>query len=317
VNTDSATLETTSTIAFAPRVVVEHSDDEIHDSQKADVQTSSRGTESLQTSQRKYEYLLTPRPTPTRELEERSKDISSSNNSVTTNGFSLPPHISGLEVTNHQLLATFVNFFAKNPNNRVFNTWMGELPRILADPTSLAVKRSIVAAAMIHSAGLLTNKDILIEGYKWYGASLSSQRRELAVINQVKRKPTFEELCTPLMLSFCEISCCTSQTAYFHHLLGAAELLSRHDPGRCTKGILLEIFQVLRLQLVSGYKRKSYNYSLLIQIYPTIIMRIPSVLGTPDWLTKPFGLRPKTSVDISIDTIIVCSELVSLSMHTA
>ena len=249
VNTDSTTLATTST--FAPRVVQETPVKKIHKHDEPKItaltKTSSRDAVLPWAKRKNRKYLLTPTP----EIEERPESISSQEYSILNSAYVLPLSISASEMFNHQLLATFVNFFAKNPSNRVFNNWMSELPRLLANPKSPAVRRSIVAAAMVHSAGMLTNRDILVEGYKWYGAGLSSQRKELEAIKKGKRKPIFEELCTPLMLSFCEISCCTSQTAYFHHLLGAAELLSKHGPKACTDGVLQEMFQVLRLQLVS------------------------------------------------------------------
>lgn len=260
MNTDSTTLATTST--FAPLVVQDLPDNSIRDPEDqrtaALIKTSHRGSEPLRTERKKQAYVLTP----TKKIEKLSKSSSPQKDSIITFRFRLPPSINNSEVFNHQMLATFVSFFAKNPSNRVFNNWMNQLPEILSNPKSAAAKKSIVAAAMVHSAGMLTNKDILIEGYKWYGSGLSSQRKELEVINQGKRKPTFEELCTPLMLSFCEISCCTSQTAYFHHLLGAAGLLSKHGPKNCTSGVLFEMFQVLRFQLVS-YSNHNITYLLI------------------------------------------------------
>jgi len=279
VNTDSATLATTST--FAPRVVQELPENIVHSSDKP--RTTSRDDETPRTKGKKRTGL----PTPTPKMKELSHSNSAQQDTIIALGFTLPPSISNLEVTNHQLLASFVTFFAKNPSSRVFNNWMSELPRILAASSHAAIKKAIVAAAMVHSAGMVTNKDVLIEGYKWYGAGLSSQRKELEAITLGKRIPTFEELCTPIMLSFCEITCCTSQTAYSQHILGAAALLSKYGPVKCSGGIFLEMFQVIRFQLVG-------NLSHHISMYSSLVLDLPNYHHANSFCIGHAGLADNT-----------------------
>lgn len=152
-----------------------------------------------------------------------------------------------------QLLDAFIGFFAKKFDDEALHTtWMNQLPQILANPNpkSIAVKESIIAASIIHSASNSPDNHMLIQGYRWYGSGLSSQRKELNAIEVEKRLPTFEELCTPLMLSFCEISRSTSRNAYFDHLFGAVNLLVKYGPEKCGEGGLYDMFYILRLQLV-------------------------------------------------------------------
>ena len=79
---------------------------------------------------------------------------------------------------------------------------------------------------------------------------MARQRKIIEELDGGGRKPTMEEVCAPIMLSFFEAACGTSPTAYFHHLLGAARLLEKHGPVECSEGILFGLFQTLRIQIV-------------------------------------------------------------------
>jgi hypothetical protein len=126
---------------------------------------------------------------------------------------------------------------------------MVALPNMLAE-RSVAIDRSIIAASMMYVGRQSGNPTVMAESYKWYGLGIAKQRKLLEELQHGQRAPTVEEICTPILLSFFEITCNTSPAGYFHHLMGAARLLEMRGPEECSSGILHQIFLTLRIQLV-------------------------------------------------------------------
>lgn len=206
-----------------------------------------------------------------------------------------PPSLQSPQVIADQFLSHFIDFFAKaSVSNVAVNSWMVALPNMLAE-RSVAIERSIIAASMIYVGRHSGNPTIMVESYKWYGSGIAKQRKLLEELQHEQRAPTVEEICTPILLSFFEITCNTSPTGYFHHLMGAARLLEMRGPEECSSGILHQIFLTLRIQL----------------IHQAIAMRTPSIFATEEWLTVPFKNRPKNVFDRVIDSIIVISTIIS------
>jgi hypothetical protein len=113
------------------------------------------------------------------------------------------------------------------------------------------VKTPIVAASVIYFGSLTNVESVVIEGYKWYGLSLERQRRQLQLSSHRNTPPTVEEICMPIMLSFFEVICSTSPTAYFQHIIGAAKLLEGRGPEACKSGTFHQLFKTVRVQMVS------------------------------------------------------------------
>jgi hypothetical protein len=250
MNMDSTTLSTTST--FAPRDLVDvvESPESPHSQTPPSAFSSiiikneapdSPGIAIVPSQQRK----ATASPEPTY-LELAEQGLSPKYR----NFWVIPPPIQNSQMLNQQFLSHFINFFAlATPRDVIFNSWMARLPEMLAS-LNHRIDKSIAAASMMYYGRRTNDKTIMMEAYKSYGAALLSQRKTLQDIFNGKREPTIEELCVPLLLSFFEISCCTSQTAYFQHLCGAGTLIELYGPEKCSEGILFEIFHALRLQLV-------------------------------------------------------------------
>src|ERR1700735_3045555 len=99
------------------------------------------------------------------------------------------------------------------------------LPDMLSSETFPAVKESIVAASVIYFGSLSNEKSVVVEGYKWYGSSLERQRQQIENSSHQNTLPAAEEICMPIMLSFFEVICSTSPTAYFQHIAGATKFL--------------------------------------------------------------------------------------------
>ncbi|KAH8593433.1 hypothetical protein B0O99DRAFT_213140 [Bisporella sp. PMI_857] len=293
LNTDS-NFATTST--FAARDVAERPRDESKNKKTISAKVrlksaSDKHEESLdersvtETPSPTTENIMTP---PPKDLLLQLRRTNSSRNA------SFPTQVDSSHVITYQLLSCFVYFYAWNSGKTImFNTWMGHLPGVLSRTKSQAVSNSLIATSMVHCGSRWADQRILTEAYRWYGAGISNQRKMLLDMNKNKREPSFEELCAPFLLAFFEVARCTSHSAYFHHLLGAANLLGTFGPERCKEGALFDLFLTMRLQL----------------IYPTVVMRIPSVLGKPEWLSVPFFVRKKTAMDKTIDIYTVGSEL--------
>jgi hypothetical protein len=164
--------------------------------------------------------------------------------------FSIPIPIDNSHAITQQCLSKFIHFFARaTQRDVIFHSWMARLPSMLASPLSL-IGRTIIAASLAYYGRYSNDERIIAESYWWYGDGLARQIQTLAIMQRERREPTIEEICAPLMLSFFEITCSTSPTAYFQHLMGAARMLEKHGPEKCGEGVLFAIFQTLRLQLV-------------------------------------------------------------------
>lgn len=264
MNMDSTTLATTST--FAPRDAVEPAKVEKLQDQKTPQEIplqepGSRESPVVAIIESPVERISPPKKrNAVSSKRGRSKTSPKSTYlELTKRGLSpkhhydsaLPPPIETSEVIGHQFLCHFINFFARaSTKDVIFNSWMEILPKMLASQIQPSTKKSIAAASMMCYGRRTNDKVIMMEAFRSYGAGLSSQRRVLEEIVKTKRTPTIQELCTPLLMSFFEISCCTSQTAYFQHLFGAGRLMEFYGPEKCTEGILFELFHSLRLQLV-------------------------------------------------------------------
>lgn len=190
----------------------------------------------------------------------------------------LAPPIKSCHVLNHQFLSHFIGFFARtSPRDVIFNSWMARLPEMLSS-SKHNMDKSIAAASMMYYGRKIDDKVLMMEAYKSYDAGLVSQRKSLQDIFNGKREPTIEELCIPLLMSFFEITCCTSQTAYFQHLCGAATLLEMYGPKKCSEGILFELFHALRLQFVSfivHFISISFPYSCLMHTFLSRLSSTP------------------------------------------
>lgn len=154
------------------------------------------------------------------------------------------------QATADQFLSHFIAFFARVSHRQVlFNSWLVALPDMLTARSSV-IRHSIIAASMIYAGKNSGNTSAVVESYKWYGAGIEKQRKLLQELQRQKRVPTVEEICNPILLSFFEITCNTSATGYFQHLIGAARLLEMRGPEACSSGILQQVFLTLRIQLV-------------------------------------------------------------------
>lgn len=292
MNMDSTTLATTST--FAPRDAVgsAESSSKPKEEEKTLIHASPKDTESPVEEIAPVDSAASPPKHDT--LIPAKKRKMSSSTDHTEHSWLLSPPVQSTQVISQQFLSHFINFFARaSTKDVIFNSWMGTLPAMLASQSQAPTHKSIAAASMIYYGRRTNDKAIMMEAYRSYGAGLAHQRNVLEDIVQKKRTPTVEELCTPLLMSFFEISCCTSPTAYFQHLFGAGKLLEAYGPERCQEGILFELFHTLRLQL---------NYA-------SIATRAPSPFCTVPWLTVPFALRPKSIIDHLVDTITICTDL--------
>jgi hypothetical protein len=137
-----------------------------------------------------------------------------------------------------------------HPKITLFNSWMAQLPLFLSS-TNTPIGESIIAAAMAHCAREYKNPSMMLAAFKHYGSGISRQRKAIERITKSKREPTIEELYTPIILAFFEGACRTSQTGYFQHLIGAAQLMKLQGPQDFKSGVTFELFQALRIQLVS------------------------------------------------------------------
>jgi hypothetical protein len=150
-----------------------------------------------------------------------------------------------------QHLSNFVHLYTIiMPRNVLSDTWIDRLPNMLS-PTNDPLMGMCITAVSLLYCGLFSNNDsITAESYRWYGTALTRQRSKIKELDDSNKKPTVEEICAPIILSFFEVASGNSHAAQFHHLQGAARLLERHGPTECSEGLLFGLFQTLRLLMV-------------------------------------------------------------------
>lgn len=153
--------------------------------------------------------------------------------------------------TIQQHLSNFVHLYTSVvPRNVLSDTWIDQLPNMLILTKDPLMRMCITAVSLVY-CGLVSNSPMLAaDSYRWYGAALTRQRRIISELDKNSRKPTIEEICAPIILSFFEVACGNPHTATFNHLHGAARLLERHGPAACSEGILFSLFQTLRILMV-------------------------------------------------------------------
>lgn len=149
-----------------------------------------------------------------------------------------------------QHLSNFVHLYnSVVPRNVLSDTWIDQLSSMLSPERDPLVSMCITAVSLVY-CGLFTNSKASAEAYRCYGAALKRQRAIISEFDSTSRKPTIDEICAPIILSFFEIACGSSYSAQFNHLQGAAELLARHSPSECREGVFSSLFQTLRILMV-------------------------------------------------------------------
>jgi hypothetical protein len=253
MNTDSTTLSTTST--FAPRNTSKNSKEEPEEAQDQPTTfTSFSHTRKSTTLVTVFEKQRTATKSQYANKQKQRNDRISSPTQITQALFKLAAQMQMSNAVSQQFLDHFISYFARNaPASVVYNSWMGALPNWMASQSSAAVGKAILATSMIYGARQSSNQSMMMEAFKWYGSGLAGQRKAIERMFKAKREPSLEELCTPILLAFFESVHCTSQTAYFQHVMGAAHMLASFGPKRCSEGVLFELFSTMKLQLVSHH----------------------------------------------------------------
>ena len=210
-----------------------------------------RDTEQAsQESREEQSSTLVRRPKKSGEVSKKISRRKQQPKSSQLNEPSLPLVVPSPQVIADQFLSHFITFFSKlSASQVIFNSWMVTLPDMLT-ARSVVVEKSIIAASMAYVGRDSGNPSIVMEAYRWYGSGIAKQRKILEELQIEKRVPTIEELCTPILLSFFEITCNTSPTGYFQHIMGAASFLEMRGPEACSSGTLHQLFLTLRIQLV-------------------------------------------------------------------
>ncbi|KAH0548214.1 hypothetical protein GP486_008070 [Trichoglossum hirsutum] len=168
-------------------------------------------------------------------------------------------------------------------------SWAIELPEILnaAGPTTIY---SVRAAAMALYGIRSGDKSIQTDSCRWYAMGLSCQRSLLqkSATDCPAEMPTAEEICAPIMLSLFEVAVCTAPAGWIHHLSAATRMLEMRGPENCREGTVHTLFRTLRIS----------------SVFITVTTEAPSVFASDPWISIPFSLYPKSTLDKLIDILL-------------
>ncbi|KAF2744764.1 hypothetical protein M011DRAFT_479524 [Sporormia fimetaria CBS 119925] len=173
------------------------------------------------------------------------------------------------------------HFVALNTGVRSYHAetpWIALLPGLQSRATTPALKFSLRAVSMALWAKFHRNAPVLVDSYRWYTRSLKSQRMAIAKLN-TGRLPTDEECLAPIILGLYEVYAGTTPSTVFQHLAAAAQIVAMRGPWNCTAEDALPLFIALRVS----------------EAHKAIVFNRPSVFSTPEWMTIPFILTPKTA----------------------
>lgn len=134
-------------------------------------------------------------------------------------------------------------------------TWLDELPAMLASPLPSLVKNSIRAGSMLFYGTKTCNFSIQAEARGCYARALHGLRCEL--VQRTVAKDSAASLnegmvCAAVMLSHFETISSTSVGSWFQHVDGASMMLEILGPQYCRIGFMHQIFRHLRLLTVSA-----------------------------------------------------------------
>ena len=108
----------------------------------------------------------------------------------------------------------------------------------------------MLASSLAFHGKVSQNTSLMTESYKWYGVGLRAHQKQLQILSNHKKKPSIEEICMAIMLSFFEIISSTTHTAYFQHIMGAMKLLEMVGPEGCREATIGRLYQVVKAQMV-------------------------------------------------------------------
>ncbi|OAQ76555.1 Zn(2)-C6 fungal-type DNA-binding domain-containingprotein [Purpureocillium lilacinum] len=163
--------------------------------------------------------------------------------------------------------------------------WLDRLPAFLAASDS-APKFAIRAASMLSYGTAATDISIKADAYVWYARALPALRAVLA-----RGKPPVMDgaVCAAVMLMHFETWAKSSDKAWVPHVKGVCTMLGAAGPHSCRVGFLHNVFCHVRLQ--ACVEAMSENI-----LHP---------FASPEWMTTPFELVPKTFFDELVDLLFL------------
>ena len=130
--------------------------------------------------------------------------------------------------------------------------WITELPKIASNPSDQSEVYGIRAATMALYGRMSGNKDLELEGSKWYSKGLDAQREILSVAAKTQSyQPCIHRAVgAALMFSYFESIICTMPTGWMHHYIAATKMFEIAGPENCQTGLMHTFFRSVRVAAV-------------------------------------------------------------------
>ena len=163
--------------------------------------------------------------------------------------FSQPSPIPALK---EYLLGNFIDSLTKTPGSPVLKKWLSYVPDLMSHGASLTLQFAAYAASMVLFGSVIKNCAVRQEGYRWYAMGLQRQKSQLVIFSQA---PNLEDIsdakiCGTLFLSFFEMTCGTTSTAWKHHIFASARLIELRGVETFQDNLPHELLRAVRLSMV-------------------------------------------------------------------
>ncbi|KAF2123846.1 hypothetical protein P153DRAFT_303454 [Dothidotthia symphoricarpi CBS 119687] len=165
--------------------------------------------------------------------------------------------------------------------------WLTYLPVANTIATKATMKFAIRAASMAFYAIHHHDPSILVDSYRWYNVSLSTQRLSLARLTG-ESIPDEEQILAPIVLALYEVYVGTTSSSVMHHLAAAAELIKMRGPTNCSSGVIWPLFKAMRVS----------------DAHKSLIFNVPSTFCSPEWMTLPFLNMPRNAHQDLVEVIL-------------
>lgn len=150
------------------------------------------------------------------------------------------------------LLHRFLDFFTRGARR---SSWLLKLHDLKDNPSALALRSGLRAVTLAYAAHATRDAGVKLAAYKDYGASLNHQRAALTRLQTVDYQSAINALLATVILSYFELVCCTTSTAWSQHTTAAEKLITRLGPVALKHDLIPALFYSVRSHAVSWSHR--------------------------------------------------------------
>jgi len=164
----------------------------------------------------------------------------------------IPPEVSLIPALKEHLLGNFISSLTETPGSPLLKKWLPHVPFLVYQNASPTLQFAAYAASMVLYGSITKNCAVRQEGYRWYGMGLQDQTSQLVTFNKNQSLEDISDakICGTMLLSFFEMTCGTTSTAWKHHICASARFIELRGAETFKSSLPHELFRAVRLAMV-------------------------------------------------------------------